>query len=62
MSYADVNGVALYYEEHGSSGPGEPLILLHGGLGSDKMYAPQACGERGPAGDHRRPAVPRPHR
>jgi pimeloyl-ACP methyl ester carboxylesterase len=37
MSYADVNGVSLYYEEHGS---GEPLILLHGGLGSGDMYAP----------------------
>lgn len=40
MSYADVNGVSLYYEEHGSGGPGEPLILLHGGLGSGEMYAP----------------------
>ena len=29
MSYADVNGVSLYYDEHGS---GQPLILLHGGL------------------------------
>jgi len=37
MSYADVNGVSIYYEEHGS---GEPLILLHGGLGSGDMYAP----------------------
>ena len=37
MSYADVNGVSLYYEEHGS---GQPLILLHGGLGSGGMYAP----------------------
>jgi len=37
MSYADVNGVSLYYEEHGA---GQPLILLHGGLGSGDMYAP----------------------
>ena len=37
MSYADVNGVSLYYEEHGS---GQPLILVHGGLGSGEMYAP----------------------
>jgi pimeloyl-ACP methyl ester carboxylesterase len=37
MSYADVNGISLYYEEHGS---GEPLILLHGGLGSGDMYGP----------------------
>ncbi|HEY8633003.1 MAG TPA: hypothetical protein VIL50_07595, partial [Candidatus Limnocylindrales bacterium] len=29
--YADVNGLNLYYETHGS---GRPLILLHGGLGS----------------------------
>ena len=28
--YADVNGINLYYETHGS---GRPLILLHGGLG-----------------------------
>jgi pimeloyl-ACP methyl ester carboxylesterase len=27
----------MYYEEHGS---GQPLILLHGGLGSVGMYAP----------------------
>ena len=37
MSYADVNGVEMYYEEHGA---GPPLILLHGGLGSGDMYAP----------------------
>lgn len=37
MSYADVNGVSLYYEEHAS---GQPLILLHGGLGSGDMYGP----------------------
>jgi pimeloyl-ACP methyl ester carboxylesterase len=35
MSYADVNGVSVYYEEHGS---GQPLVLLHGGLGSGDMY------------------------
>ena len=27
--YADVNGIHLYYETHGS---GRPLIMLHGGL------------------------------
>ena len=37
MSYPDVNGISLYYEEHGS---GSPLILLHGGLGMGEMYAP----------------------
>jgi len=37
MSYADVNGISLYYEEHGA---GQPLILVHGGLGAASMYAP----------------------
>jgi pimeloyl-ACP methyl ester carboxylesterase len=37
MSYADVNGISLYYEEHGS---GQPLVLLHGGLSAASMYAP----------------------
>jgi pimeloyl-ACP methyl ester carboxylesterase len=36
MSYADVNGLSLYYEEHGS---GEPLVLLHGGIGAGEMFA-----------------------
>jgi pimeloyl-ACP methyl ester carboxylesterase len=40
MSYADVNGsVHLYYEEHGLSS-GQPLILVHGGLGSGEMFGP----------------------
>lgn len=34
--YAPVNGLKLYYEVHGT---GEPLILLHGGLGSIEMFA-----------------------
>ena len=29
--YAHVNGLDLYYEIHGT---GQPLILLHGGLGA----------------------------
>lgn len=37
MSYAEVNGLSLHFEEHGS---GEPLILLHGGLGAGEMFAP----------------------
>src|SRR5579862_7068166 len=37
MSYARVNGVDLYYEEHGS---GQPLVLVHGGLGSGEMFGP----------------------
>jgi pimeloyl-ACP methyl ester carboxylesterase len=35
--YADVNGINLYYETHGS---GRAMILLHGGLGSGEMFAP----------------------
>ena len=37
MSYADLNGLSLYYEEHGS---GEPLVLLHGGISAGEMFAP----------------------
>ncbi len=33
--YAHVNGLELYYEIHGS---GEPLVLLHGGLGASGMF------------------------
>jgi pimeloyl-ACP methyl ester carboxylesterase len=36
-SYAEVNGIRLYYETHGS---GRPLVLLHGGLGSGEMFGP----------------------
>jgi pimeloyl-ACP methyl ester carboxylesterase len=36
MSYVETNGLSLYYEEHGA---GEPLVLLHGGLGSGEMFA-----------------------
>src|SRR3989441_8817218 len=35
--YADVNGIKLYYEIHGT---GQPLILLHGGLGAIEMFGP----------------------
>ncbi|BCB77650.1 alpha/beta hydrolase [Phytohabitans flavus] len=35
--YADVNGLHLYYETHGT---GRPLILLHGGLGAGGMFGP----------------------
>lgn len=34
--YAPVNGLRMYYEVHGS---GEPLILIHGGLGATEMFA-----------------------
>jgi pimeloyl-ACP methyl ester carboxylesterase len=36
-AYAEVNGINLYYESHGT---GRPLILLHGGLGSGEMFGP----------------------
>jgi pimeloyl-ACP methyl ester carboxylesterase len=35
--YAEVNGINLYYETHGT---GRPLILLHGGLMSGEMFGP----------------------
>ncbi len=35
--YADVNGINLYYEIHGT---GRPLILLHGGLMMGEMFGP----------------------
>jgi pimeloyl-ACP methyl ester carboxylesterase len=34
-NYASVNGLNLYYEIHGA---GEPLILLHGGVGEIQMF------------------------
>ena len=33
--YAEVNGLRMYYEVHGS---GEPLVLLHGGFGATGMF------------------------
>ncbi len=36
-AYADVNGLHMYYETHGT---GRPLVLLHGGLGSGQMFGP----------------------
>ena len=46
MSHADVNGVSLYYEEQGT---GEPLVLLHGGLGAGAEFEaimPTLCAGR----------------
>jgi pimeloyl-ACP methyl ester carboxylesterase len=34
-AYARVNGLNMYYEVHGA---GEPLLLLHGGLGHSAMF------------------------
>jgi pimeloyl-ACP methyl ester carboxylesterase len=36
MAYADVNGLHMYYEEHGD---GPPLLLLHGGGGSAEYFS-----------------------
>jgi pimeloyl-ACP methyl ester carboxylesterase len=36
-AYANVNGINLYYETHGT---GRPLILLHGGLMSGETFGP----------------------
>ena len=35
--FAPVNGLLMYYEIHGA---GEPLILLHGGVGGIAMFGP----------------------
>jgi pimeloyl-ACP methyl ester carboxylesterase len=35
--YIEANGVKYYYELHGE---GDPLLLLHGGLGSIEMFMP----------------------
>jgi pimeloyl-ACP methyl ester carboxylesterase len=44
-AHAEVNGINLYYETHGT---GRPMILLHGGLGSGEMFGPilPALGEK----------------
>jgi pimeloyl-ACP methyl ester carboxylesterase len=36
-SYVKANGLNMYYEEHSS---GEPLILLHGGMGAGNNFEP----------------------
>jgi pimeloyl-ACP methyl ester carboxylesterase len=36
MSYATSNGIDFYYDEQGE---GEPLVMLHGGIGSGEMFA-----------------------
>ncbi|WP_092381874.1 alpha/beta fold hydrolase [Micromonospora phaseoli] len=46
MGYAEVNGVRLWYETHGS---GRPLVLLHGGFGAVETFAairPALAGRR----------------
>jgi len=36
-NYAPVNGLKIYYEIHGA---GQPLVLLHGGVGGIEMFGP----------------------
>jgi pimeloyl-ACP methyl ester carboxylesterase len=39
--YADVNGLHMYYEQHGpADANGPPLVLLHGGVGGITMFGP----------------------
>lgn len=43
MSYADVNGLKMYYEEHGTASATQDdpaLVLLHGGLWGSEVFAP----------------------
>ena len=43
MSYAEVNGLSMYYEEHGDAAATEDhpaLVLLHGGLFGSETFAP----------------------
>jgi pimeloyl-ACP methyl ester carboxylesterase len=37
-NYADVNGVHVYYESHGT---GDPILLLHGGIGGAHSWQAQ---------------------
>ena len=37
-AYADINGLRMYYETHGSTG--RPMVLIHGGLASGEMFGP----------------------
>jgi 3-oxoadipate enol-lactonase len=41
MSYADVNGQRLFYEDTGGDGP--PVVLAHGFLMDHEMFAPQVA-------------------
>ena len=41
MSYAEVNGQRIYFEDSGGDGP--PVVLAHGYLMDHKMFAPQVA-------------------
>ena len=57
--HAAVNGGNYYYAVYGT---GEPLLLLHGGLGQIEMFGPNLTKlAAGPPGHRRRSAGPRPH-
>jgi pimeloyl-ACP methyl ester carboxylesterase len=44
-NYAEVNGIELYYEVHGE---GDPLVLLHGGVGASEMFGANLPGSPKP--------------
>ena len=50
-SYADINGLHLYYEVHGT---GRPIVLLHGGLMSGEAMAPLVA----PLAEHHQVILP----
>ncbi|MFD5327121.1 alpha/beta fold hydrolase [Streptomyces sp. NPDC127092] len=49
MPYADVNGMTLWFEEHGTAATSgvPPLVLLHGGFGAGEMFQPFLASEVG---------------
>ena len=56
--YAPVNDIQMYYAVFGT---GEPLILLHGGLGNSDFWGNQVPAlRRALQGDRRRQPRPRP--
>ena len=55
MSYADVNGLSLYYEEHGA---GDPLSCCTAASAPASMFGPLLPRSPRPAGDHGRPPGP----
>ena len=57
--HAQANEINYYYEIHGT---GEPLLLLHGGLGSIDLFEPDLPGlGKNAAGDRGGPPGSRSH-